>query len=167
MVQQISILSPAIKTLLMSSAPNRRIIKAAITFKRLDVLVRIEDHILSANNGYLGIKASNWALALNNINAFIFLDSKGFVPNTRGINKWMSGCCSKIDALQWLEKRNMSITDHNLDDPIISGADNQNIINILQWSYERGIVPTQQEITHAIDNDLPDIIQWLEEHELL
>ena len=166
-----TILSPAIKNLLVSigTDPDWRIIKPSITCKRLDVLIRIEDPILSANNGYLGIEASNWTLLIRNIDALEFLYSKGYVPNAEGIKRWMSGCHSQysIDALQWLEKRNMSITGYHLDDLIISHSHEQNIINILRWSYERGIVPTQEGIARAIHRNRLDIVQWLEEHKLL
>ena len=141
--------------------------------KRFDVLNRIYNDGMVSDT--LGLKTANKALISNDIDMLHWLDSKGWIPDQNAVTTWISedpdpnDPYSNIRVLEWLEKRNIFLTSHDLDTLIISEIGTKNILQILQWSYERGIVPTQEGIDTAIDNDdasddFSSLIQWLEEH---
>lgn len=169
-----TILDPEIKDIFMPEDKTLyALVMSAINMKRLDVITRMCDEgMVSTNN--LGSSAVYSALTSYNINILQYLYSKGIVPDTQIINYYMSsrphypaGQYTSIDILNWLETKNMCITNHDLDDFIISGRSNQDKLATLQWSYERGIIPTQEGIDHITQYELDDIIQWLKDHKLL
>ena len=68
--------------------------------------------------------------------------------------------------MNWLETKNIFITRNDLDGLMLSENNEAHILDILNWAYERGIIPTHQGIDYAIRCTSLNIIQWLEEHEL-